>query len=278
MPLFSSPVNFVFFTPQTRDGPRPVYETLGTLRDRVRAELRFKLDSKLQVLTGLPGAHMSWAPKKYAKLVVIRYGYKLVGWPTSIPFVNLSSLAGGVLPLLKLRSAWDAGSLRFEPAARDDLARAAYDPDSILPHPRSSPSHAVVSTAHDSLSRSPKPDTMAVAPLVLHPRTLFPLGIHPPSGTGSSSADGTARPPKRPRSQRRDVKKPRHRPITNPYNQPLRRPKRGVTSARYVLEDESDIEDADGAFDDGEPAQKRARYTLTDDPIEEFVEETCRAG
>ncbi|KAI0362891.1 hypothetical protein BV20DRAFT_323511 [Pilatotrama ljubarskyi] len=47
IPLFSFPVNFVLFTPQPRDDPRPVYETLGTLRDRARAEVSYKLDAKL---------------------------------------------------------------------------------------------------------------------------------------------------------------------------------------------------------------------------------------
>ncbi|KAI0362892.1 hypothetical protein BV20DRAFT_902109, partial [Pilatotrama ljubarskyi] len=69
-------------------------------------------------LTGKPSAHMSWTAEKYARLVVIRYGYKLVGWTADVPFVNLSALAGGVLPLpvLKLCYARNSGLLRFEPA------------------------------------------------------------------------------------------------------------------------------------------------------------------
>ncbi|KAI0350728.1 hypothetical protein OH77DRAFT_1386981, partial [Trametes cingulata] len=84
-------------------------------------------------LTAVPGAHMSWTAEKYARLVVIRYGFKLVGWPPNIPFVNLSCLPGGVLPLLKLRAAWNASTLRFEPATREDRAKAAYNPASIDP-------------------------------------------------------------------------------------------------------------------------------------------------
>ncbi|KAI0349714.1 hypothetical protein OH77DRAFT_1490304 [Trametes cingulata] len=73
------------------------------------------------------------------------------------------------------------------------------------------------------------------------------------------------------RSQRRDVKKARRRPVTNPNNDELRRPKRGVKSARYVLEPESEIEEYDSGTGDAGRGQKGGKYWLTEDPIEEFV-------
>ncbi|KAI0362886.1 hypothetical protein BV20DRAFT_1058546, partial [Pilatotrama ljubarskyi] len=120
-------------------------------------------------------------------------------------------------------------------------------------------------------STGTKVDTAVVAPLVLHPRTLFPLSFHLPSRTGSSGVNSAARLPKPPRSQRRDAKKPRRCPVTNPHDKPPRGPKRGVTSACYLLEHASHIEDADCNSDNEEPAQKRAKYTLTDGPIDGFV-------
>ncbi|KAI0349713.1 hypothetical protein OH77DRAFT_1375045, partial [Trametes cingulata] len=84
-------------------------------------------------LTGIPGARMSWTTDRYAKLVVVRYGYKLVGWPADVPFRNLSELPGGARPLLALRAAWNARTLRFEAASRVDLVNAARDPGSVSP-------------------------------------------------------------------------------------------------------------------------------------------------
>ncbi|KAI0359888.1 hypothetical protein OH77DRAFT_1359869, partial [Trametes cingulata] len=132
-------------------------------------------------LTGIPHAHMSWTTHGYAKLVVIRYGYKLVGWPIDVPFRNLSNLPGGAQPLLALRAAWNARTLRFEPATRVDLVNAARDPASVSPDRDLLP-HAAVDDqrAEDSASATPPPEgSAAVAPHVLHPGTLRPLGIHP---------------------------------------------------------------------------------------------------
>ena len=119
---------------------------------------------------------------------------------------------------------------------------------------------------------SPLPAEPVLMPLVLHPGDLSILGYHPTS-TQPGSILG-----KRTRQQRRDVKKPRHRPVKNPDSRPARRNRRGVTSARCVIDgsdadvQESEIED----FSDiEEPAPKRARagriYWVTDDPLNEFV-------
>ncbi|KAI0349080.1 hypothetical protein OH77DRAFT_1375183, partial [Trametes cingulata] len=118
---------------------RPEHARLSNLRDRVRAELRHNLDSKLAELTGNPRAHMSWTPARYAKLVVLRHRYKLVGWPADVPFRNLSSVPGGARPLLALRAAWDRASLRFEPVTAVDLVNAVRDPQSVCPNAPSPP-------------------------------------------------------------------------------------------------------------------------------------------
>ena len=67
-----------------------------------------------------------------------------------------------------------------------------------------------------------------------------------------------------------DIKKPRFRPVTNPENRPLRRPKRGVLSARYIVEPET----ASGATETAGMEEM-----LVDDPIEDFSDvEEGRSG
>ncbi|KAI0363045.1 hypothetical protein BV20DRAFT_959099, partial [Pilatotrama ljubarskyi] len=177
--------------------------------------------------------------------VVIRYRYKLVGWPLDIPFCNLSEIRGGMLPLCRLLALWNQNKLRFERATPADLANAARDPKSVHPSPK-----------HSKQLAPPSASTaVVVAPLALHPGDLTILGLHPTSTRPSPAVLGA-----RPRRQRNDVKKARARPVTNPDNHPPKRPRAGVKSAEYVLE--SDIE---------EPAAKRGRYWPVDDPILEFV-------
>lgn len=45
--------------------------------------------------------------------VVHKHGYKLVGWPATIPFTNLSNLKGGRHPIDELLGLWNKGILTF---------------------------------------------------------------------------------------------------------------------------------------------------------------------
>ena len=45
--------------------------------------------------------------------VIRKHGYKLVGWPTMIPFTNLSNLKGGRGPIDELLHLWHTGTLTF---------------------------------------------------------------------------------------------------------------------------------------------------------------------
>ncbi|KAH9926187.1 uncharacterized protein B0H18DRAFT_1006863 [Fomitopsis serialis] len=54
--------------------------------------------------------------------VVRRLHYKLVGWPPSTPFTNLSNLKGGRRPVEELLQLWSKGTLTFmHRACRCDL-------------------------------------------------------------------------------------------------------------------------------------------------------------
>lgn len=207
-------------------------------------------------ISGVPNAQMSYKEDRYARLVMLRYAAKLMGWPEGIPFVNLSSgLLGGIAALRILRQAWDKGELRFERATPEDLARAAEDPLSVLPDGGRCLKVLAQAKSH-SESTPPPPDVQPVV-LVMHPIDLSDVGTHDPE------ADVDPDSGKHQREQRSDVKKARRRPVKNPTNRPLRRPKLGVKSSRGVLE----LDDVQGA----KRGRKRARYSLVDDPVRQFV-------
>ncbi|KAI0365891.1 hypothetical protein BV20DRAFT_982266 [Pilatotrama ljubarskyi] len=254
-----APLLFIQFTPQ----PCPTQDVaLGCHRDRVRSEMRSKLDGTLAELTGIPHAHMSYTTDTYARLVVIRYGWKLVGWPKSVPFRNFSKVRGGATPFLKLRFLWNGGKLKFIAATREDLANAARDPKTV--HPCPAQLEGVTESGDDSEENRNEDDmeeeeavaSAHVAPLVLRPSDLSVIGVHPVSTRPAPSERCRRR-------QRIDTKRARRRPKTNPENRPPRHPKPGVKSRQCVLS-----EDEDGGAG---PTPKRAKYTATDEPIEEFI-------
>lgn len=208
-------------------------------------------------VSGIPGACMSYKPAKYPRLVVIRYGCKLTGFPADeMPFVNLSDKAlGGIKSLRRLRELWDSGKLKFERATEEDLRAAAEDPASVLPD-------------GGRCLTLPKPDKVTMHPpkqLVMHPFDLSSVGVEDPESESEleGESEGESKKRKREQAQRSDVKKARVRPVTNPTNKPLRRAKPGVKSERVVLD-----------LDDDEPATKRPcidRYVLVSDPVNTFV-------
>ncbi|KAL1941046.1 hypothetical protein VTO73DRAFT_7682 [Trametes versicolor] len=200
-------------------------------------------DPRADACSGVDGAHMRWTWPGFAKGVVGRYRCKLVGWPADVPFANLSALRGGVRPLLALRAAWDAGTLRFERATDAEVA----DPASVHPNPSPPPPGAVSELAAPAV---------VVAAGVLHPGTLAAMGVFPTCTRPTEETVG-----KRERAQREDVKKARRRPKTNPHNRPLRRARPGVKSEPYVLEED----------EEEEPDRKRARYWTVVDRLEQIV-------
>ncbi|KAJ8457279.1 hypothetical protein ONZ51_g11631 [Trametes cubensis] len=102
-------------------------------RERMRGQIRRMLNDKLRQLTGSPYACMYWKCGRYATLVVARYGYKLVGWPSHVPFCNLSDMRNGKKPLVSIRDAWIRGDLRFELATPEDIQNALAAPETVQP-------------------------------------------------------------------------------------------------------------------------------------------------
>ncbi|KAI0323215.1 hypothetical protein GY45DRAFT_1376488 [Cubamyces sp. BRFM 1775] len=292
-------IQFVPFIPR----PRQPHDNLLSNRNRIRAGLRVTFNGGLRELTGIKDAHVSYPVRKYARLVVLRYGHKFVGWPPGIPFRNLSKIPGGIRTLAVLQDAWDRGTLRFEVATKEDLEEAARSPVSVHPNPaliseedmeevgeeddqdelrgNEGDQDELRDAADGGEGGEPvaaETGSTVLNPLVLHPGHLGVIGRHPiPMHAGAGSSTSVLG--KRARRQRRDVKKPRHKPVKNPQNIPSRRNRRGVTSEPFVLDSEDDIppeSEIEDFSDDELPAQKRVKsssglYWVTNEPLDEFV-------
>ncbi|OBZ65504.1 hypothetical protein A0H81_14642 [Grifola frondosa] len=57
---------------------------------------------------------MYWTPHAYRTYVVQRHRIKLVGWPKSVRFRNLSFVRGGINPIRLLFDLWKDGVMHFE--------------------------------------------------------------------------------------------------------------------------------------------------------------------
>ncbi|OJT15284.1 hypothetical protein TRAPUB_8155 [Trametes pubescens] len=179
--------------------------------------------------TGDPRASLNYSENRYAKGTVIKYGYKLTGWPKKIPFRNFNSLRGGNATLRMLICRWKDGKLRFERATPKDLELAKHDPSAILPGAaKNKPRYTGSGDVSTHSSSSPLRSTAALDDL--------------------------------PRHQRTDSKKPRCRDLTGPYicKNPL--PKEGIKSKPYILD--SDVED-----DFGQPAAECGDFWAVEEPI-----------
>ncbi|KAM5536963.1 hypothetical protein V8D89_005400 [Ganoderma adspersum] len=263
------------------------WKALPFERDRLRSEIRTRVDRTLVDLTGIQDAHMAWTEAGFLGRVIPEYHCGVEGWPRRWQFRNLSSLKGGCEPLREIRDALVDGTLRIVKLTDEQLAEARANPEAFLPNPalRSDP------------DESPRAETYRVIPLVLHPYDLSPIShpshSEPPSEVESEPApqpgpSSVASPLIRivsgsesaPRRQRRDIKKRRRRPVTNPDERPPRRRRVGVQTAEYVYEpapvpvpvpgpgeaDEADEED------ENEPHSLPTGSAPSDDYIECFTE------
>ncbi|OJT13580.1 hypothetical protein TRAPUB_9384 [Trametes pubescens] len=120
-------------------------------RTLLRTEARNLIDDKLGecgiarmnpvVLTvhkghavGNPFVGLWYTIEDFAETVVICYGYKIEGWPRSIPFRNMSNI-GGCNVLSELIKLWKEDSIKFVPATHLDKLNAALDPALVAPGP-----------------------------------------------------------------------------------------------------------------------------------------------
>ena len=70
---------------------------------------------------------MFWTLEDYVESVVLRHGYKLVGWPRGVPFKNLSDVPN--LPKLEyLLAGFRNGTIAFRAITDDEYNAMAADP------------------------------------------------------------------------------------------------------------------------------------------------------
>lgn len=225
---------------------------------------------------------MRYTPEGYARGIVAKYGYKLVGWPSEIPFRNLSDIGGGAGPLLELLRLWklpeeDQERLRFERASEEEIARAAVDPESVHPNRTKleEQRQAAVEAAEEAGPEAAGASPQVVLSDVFHPDGLDFVGIHPTSTDPHAAGIGSDQ-----QAQRVDMGRRRRRAVDISGETRLRKlpAKRGITTPRFVLAEcqpaaEEDERGQGGG--DGERAAKRARVETRElavnDPIDQFA-------
>lgn len=207
------------------------------------------LMSTIGTVTGVRRARLSYSARRYANDIVVKYGYKLSGWPKKIPFRDFNSIRGGNAVLRKLIRLWNKRVLRFERATSEDIETAKCDPRAVLPGAAKTPPPAPASSSDAVDTSSSIEDAEDLESTSEHPHaappTTPPLDDHPA------------------RQQRIDTKKPRRRDLTGRYvcEHPL--PKSGIKSKPYILD--SDAED-----DLAQPAAEPGEFYFFDEPIPEF--------
>ena len=174
------------------------------------------------------------------------------GWPSNIPFTDLNRIPGGTRPLKVLQDLVDKGNLKLVWATLQDRQDAERDPRSVIPNtvghdaalavPGAPPSKKLVHRITDFASQFQLPPP-AHRPLptgtVYHPMTISPrfsFSTLPTTTADAPNASTVSDRPRRRRAQRSDINKGRLRPVTNPEGRKLRHPKRGPTTAKYIVE------------------------------------------
>ncbi|KAJ2984877.1 hypothetical protein NUW54_g10347 [Trametes sanguinea] len=130
------------------------YEEPSKRRDELKAELRAVFNARLEELTGIVGARISYPLDKYTRLVVIRYEVMFFEWPDDVPFLELSRIRGGIAPLERLLEHWNAGKLRLERATPEQIEKAKRDPMSVHPNPPRAQHPAAVSSGNGREERA----------------------------------------------------------------------------------------------------------------------------
>lgn len=209
------------------------------------------LMSMIGTVTGVRRARLSYSARRYAHDIVIKYGYKLSGWPKNIPFRDFNSIRGGNAVLRKLIRLWNKRVLRFERATSEDIETAKRDPRAVLPGAAKTPPPAPAPASSSG--------AVDVFPIIEDVGDLDHTSEHPHAAPPTTAPldDHPAR------QQRIDTKKPRRRDLTGRYvcSHPL--PKSGIKSKPYIID--SDAED-----DFGQPAAEPGEFYFFDEPIPEF--------
>ncbi|KAI1788122.1 hypothetical protein LXA43DRAFT_664890 [Ganoderma leucocontextum] len=101
-----------------------------------RGTLRKMLDGGLRSFSGDADAKMRYTPKSFRDQVFLPYDAKLPGWPSRIPFRNLSGRGAPSMPEIReLTDLVRRGILRFEEATADEVRAARLDVANAVPGP-----------------------------------------------------------------------------------------------------------------------------------------------
>ncbi|KAI0628265.1 hypothetical protein C8Q77DRAFT_1029096, partial [Trametes polyzona] len=120
-------------------GYRPLGQTVG--RDyarteiKMRGELRKGMAESAVLVADKPGAKVCWTFERYYKKTYLTDGIKIVGWPKSLVWQNLSGITG-LVQIAFLLQRWQDGTLyiaRVTPAERE---AALLDSRKAAPAPR----------------------------------------------------------------------------------------------------------------------------------------------
>ncbi|KAF8130812.1 hypothetical protein EV363DRAFT_1138899, partial [Boletus edulis] len=85
----------------------------------LRGQIREIITRKLHEVTGDPSAKMQW--KYYFRNVVMRHKVMIKGWPSTIPFANLSDMSSSYSQLEMLLRKWESGAISWEVVSDEEL-------------------------------------------------------------------------------------------------------------------------------------------------------------
>lgn len=71
----------------------------------------------------------------YTESTVIGHGFKIEGWPSSIPFRNASEIRGRCTVQSELLKLWKEKKIKFVPVTQLDKLNAALDPTLVASAP-----------------------------------------------------------------------------------------------------------------------------------------------
>ena len=89
-------------------------------------------------VSGDEKARMRWNTEDFFAHVARKYGVCLLGWPSHLPFANLSCIRGGIHTMRELSSRIECGALQFTtvpPDEVDELTVKSAAPGKFVPRP-----------------------------------------------------------------------------------------------------------------------------------------------
>lgn len=86
--------------------------------------------------SGNPRAEMRWTQGGFCSDIFLGLGAKLVGWPSGVPFVNLSDTSISTRHIRALLHTWASGDMEWRANTLGERLAAAEHPRNACPGPR----------------------------------------------------------------------------------------------------------------------------------------------